>query len=117
MSFSYPLTMPTSPAPKSMTPGWDHAQGITESEFDYSDQVTDWGGEVWEFIGVQLPPMLRAQAMEWVAFFGKLYGQVGSFLFSPPGYKTPRGGWGADSPQVDGADQTGNLLNIKNLTH
>jgi hypothetical protein len=115
MSFSYPLTMPSSPAPRTVKWSMAHAQGVAGSPFSYEKQVVGWGGEVWR-AKVIYPTMTRDVAEQWIAFLLKNEGQLGSFYFGPPASEAGRGGWVGDGPLVKGGSQTGNLLEIDDLT-
>ena len=64
---------------------------------------------------ITLPTMDRDMAEPWVAFLLSLRGQFGTFLMGDPACATPRGAIGG-SPLVNGADQTGGVLNIDGAT-
>ena len=86
----------------------DRAVGVTTSPLTFQTQVVQFSGQRW-LAEVGLPLMLRAAAEEWVAFFGKLDGQYGTFLMGDPNGGTPRG-VATGTPLVKGASQTGNSL-------
>jgi hypothetical protein len=58
-----------------------------------------------------LPPMTRANAAQWIAFFLKLKGQINTFTASDPDWQTNLGAW-SGTPLVKGGSQTGNTLLI-----
>lgn len=115
MTITYPITFPTSELtvnglrvrPRS-------AVARTESQFSFQDDVTDWGGQMWEIAG-SLPLMTRAQAAAYVTFMLKLNGKKGTFLFPIPD-ATPRG-VATGTPLVKGGGQTGNSLIIDGFTN
>ena len=114
MTITYPLTPPA-------TPGFNRAEfSITNfvsrssSVFTGKTQVQTHQGQVW---GVQfgLPPMKRAAAEEWNAFFASLNGSFGTFLVGDPLGGNPRGTT-PGAPAVAGASQTGQELNTDGWT-
>lgn len=117
MSFpTYPLSMPTSPS-NFTTSEWSIVRtvGYTESPFTYSQQVSEFQGAKWTTT-VTLPPMSKADAGAWTAFFTQLHGRRGTFLIGDPDKKSILGGAttvisvngdhsvGAYDIVVDGAD-------------
>jgi hypothetical protein len=115
MTITYPITFPTSALtvnglrvrPRS-------AVARSESQFSLQDDVTDWGGQMWEISG-SLPLMTREQAAAYVTFMLKLNGKKGTFLFPIPD-ATVRG-IATGTPLVKGASQTGNSLIIDGFTN
>lgn len=95
--YSYPLTMPTSPAPISAVFDLDRAQAISESPYTFANQVHEHQGTkfIWT---LTYPKMTLADAAAWRAFLMELRGMVGTFYFTPPD-GTIRGS-GAGSPTV-----------------
>ncbi len=100
MSYSYPLTMPTSPKPSRIT--WKPLDVVAASESPTSlkQQLYQHPGNLWR-VEVALPPMKRAEAAEWIAFGRKLRGRWGTFLFTDPLFASPRG-TPQGSPLTDG---------------
>ena len=100
MSYSYPLTMPTSPKPSRIT--WKPLDVVAASESPTSlqQQLYQHPGNAWR-VEVALPPMKRAQAAEWIAFGRKLRGRWGTFYFTDPVFASPRGN-PQGTPQVNG---------------
>lgn len=103
MTITYPLTMPTTPAPKQITFSSKFAVAGTESPFTYQQEVFEHQGQAW-LATVQLPPMKRAEAEAWVAFGLSLNGTLGTFLMGDPINTSPQGA-GTGTPLIDGAGQ------------
>lgn len=114
MSITYPLALPQAEgnfrrirfAPSSVV-------AVSVSPFTGQQQVQRHAGQWWS-ADVELPPMLRADAEPWIAFFLSLNGREGTFLLGDPGGASPRGTW-AGTPVVVGAAQTGATLAIDGL--
>ena len=107
-AISYPLSIPTN---RKVGPVTFRARSVvaeTISPFTGSSQVQKHQGQWWEF-EAGLPPMLRADAEEWISFFLTLNGKQGTFLFGDPNGETARG-VATGTPLVNGASQTGDLL-------
>lgn len=115
MSITYPLSLPSSPAPVSFTLSLQHASSMNSSPFTGEQQVYKWPRELW-MAEVKMPPMKRAAAEEWIAFLLQLQGQYGTFLMGHSAAKTPRG-TASGTPLVNGADQTGKTLITDGWTH
>jgi hypothetical protein len=64
--------------------------GETVSPFTGGQQEQQWPGN-WFEIEVSLPPMLRAQAEQWIAWLGALHGKFGTFLMGDYNAPTPQG--------------------------
>jgi hypothetical protein len=90
MAITYPYAMPSSPAPRSVTPRPIAAVGISASGFTFQQQVQRHQGQQWVF-EIELPPMERADAEQWISWRLALNGMEGTFLFGDPAAKTPRG--------------------------
>jgi len=88
------------------------AQSI--SPFSLVTQEQEHDGQALE-MAMQLPPMKRAQAEEWVAFLLRLHGKRGTFYMTPPGGGTPRGSI-LGTPMVSGPSQTGDVLVVDGWT-
>lgn len=87
---SFPLTMPTNR--NFVRSEWKlkRAVAVTTSPFTYKSQAAKFTGSQW-CASVSLPPMSRAEASEWTAFFSQLNGNFGTFLMGDPDAKSPRG--------------------------
>ena len=114
MTISYPLDFPTTFGASSFSIDLDRAVSVTESAFNFSQQVQEHPGEAW-VITIALNLLNRDQAEEYNAFISKLAGRVGTFTISPPGSETPRG-VATGTPLVNGANQTGRSINLDGFT-
>lgn len=108
MAITYPIAFPSAPAPRSITFHAESVVGLQRSLFSGVQTVYSHSGE-WFEASVLMPPMLRAQAEEWIAFLLKLNGKEGTFLMGDPVSTTPRGSWAWGSPDasVNGAHAAG----------
>lgn len=89
--------------------------GITASPYTLEEQHFKWPGEIWT-IDFRLPPFTsRRIGMQWVSFMLNLEGTFGRFLMGDPSAKKPLG-VATGTPEVDGAGQSGNILNTKGWT-
>lgn len=107
MAISYPLSLPAGNVAR-VEFSFDAVVGVSESPFSSEQQVYAHQGGKWR-AKVELPPMRRADAEPWVAFFLALNGREGTFLMGDPVNIAPRGTW-AGTPVVKGAGQTGRVL-------
>lgn len=140
MAITYPLDYPVTIGISDSNLQARSATGLSESPFTFAQQTYEWPGSMW-MLDIQMPLMNRDQAREYTAFLSKLYGRTGTFTIIPPCVKQTAGFFfwevssdallteggdtiiteGGDtivaqySPTVDGADQTGNCLNIDGL--
>ena len=116
MAITYPLSLPTNVGIANITFMAKNAVAITSSPFTFKQQIFKHPGEAWE-ASVSLPPMRREDAELWVAFLVSLKGQFGTFLMGDPNGATPRGAAATNpgTPLVNGANQTGNELDIDGL--
>lgn len=108
MTISYPLAFPSLVGMNNFKISLVNAVSISQSPYDFSSQIYDYGGQTWEIEG-SFPLMRREKAYEIQAFLLKLKGQLGTFLVGDPNATTPRGTW-AGSPLIKGASQTGTTL-------
>lgn len=60
----------------------------TVSPFTLTEDVQDWGGEVWAY-EIDVPPQERRAGKSLEAFFNQLRGKVGRFLFADPSIRNP----------------------------
>lgn len=105
---SYPLTAPIHRKPARVVLRAVTVVGQTRSTFTRKRQVQVHQGQVWE-LEVSLPPMLRPDAEQWIAFLLKLNGREGQFLLGDPNAEHPRG-VATGTPRVNGATQMGSSL-------
>lgn len=109
MTITYPLTAPTNVKPSSVVITQSAAVGVARSPFTFEEQRFRWPGSAWG-MEVNLPPMTRAQAEEWIVFALQLQGTYGTFLFGDN--FSARLGAGGGTPLVNGGGQTGTGLVI-----
>lgn len=116
MTISYPLTPPSSPSTREVAISIMHSVAISSSPWSFSQQVQDWGGQILR-MEVSLPQLSFEEAMDWEAFLMALRGQKGTFYFGLNSgvYPAPRGTV-SGIPVVNGAGQTGNVLNVGGFT-
>jgi len=115
MAITYPISLPTTVADIArITLGNDSRVAVTESPFTFDEQVQVFQGQRW-LASVDLPPMERYEAEEWVAFLLALNGREGTFLMGDPSGETARGTASGNpgTPQVDGNGQVGGTLAVK----
>jgi hypothetical protein len=89
MAVSYPLSLPNlKVASIAFTPRGKVS--VSESEFTFQQQVARHQGQRWEAT-IELPPMPRASAAAWLAFFTALNGREGTFYLQDTAQTTTRG--------------------------
>jgi len=108
MAISFPVSVPSVGDIVDTRFSMIDAVGVGESPYTFSQEVYEHPGKRWA-IEVQLAPMLRADAEEWVAFLASLRGRRGTFLLGDRAGATARG-TPTGSPLVNGASQTGGTL-------
>jgi hypothetical protein len=116
MAISYPLSTPTNIGIANIAFSAENAVAISQSPFTYQQQIVAHPGQRWS-ASISLPPMKRQDAEYWVAFLLSLKGQVGTFLLGDPNCVVPQGAAATTpgTPLVNGANQTGSVLNIDGL--
>jgi hypothetical protein len=114
-SIAWPLDLPIFPASRRITMRKIEAVASDVSPFTGGRQVQEWPSARWG-VDVELPTMYEYDARVWSAWFGALRGVAGTFLIGDRTRVLPRGLWGAMTPLVNGAGQTGRTLNVKGLT-
>lgn len=114
MTISYPLELPSHQFTSfALTPECSGA--LLKSEFNYSQQMQDYGGQAW-IADVTVRDLEEDTAREWVAFAASLTGSLGTFMLGDPIMSTPRGNVGLDTILVDGGGQTGQTINLKQFS-
>jgi len=108
MAITYPLTWPTALGFATFRFIYRNAVGRNESPFSFTEQVYDWGGQIWEIEG-SMPLMTRDTAEIFNAFLAALKGRKGTFLVPFPGQGTALGP-ATGTPLVMGGSQTGSAL-------
>jgi hypothetical protein len=114
MPIVYPLTPPATPTTRTLKMIAMSITAMTSSPFTGQQQVIEYPGEWWE-MQCALPTMPRAQAEAWISFLLSLRGRSGTFLMGDRTAAAPRG-IATGTPVVDGAGQTGKILNVKGWT-
>ena len=87
---TYPLDIPSTPNFVKSEFGISRSVAVSQSPFTFSSQVHEYTGAKWYAV-CTLPPMNRAQASEWIAFFLQLNGASGTFLLGDPDAKAVQG--------------------------
>jgi hypothetical protein len=108
MAITYPLSFPTSPRPRSAQLRVLSNVATAESIFSMITQKQVHTGQRWE-LTLEMPPMTKADAGEWIAFLLKLNGKQGTVLVPDPDRTAPQG-IGTGTPLVMGGSQSGNSL-------
>lgn len=106
MAITYPLTLPSAPAFRSLRFSPRSTIGVSLSPFTLQQQVQEYDGEIWR-VDVELPAMARAAAEDWIAFRLALRGRLGTFLLALPDAVAETRGTPAGTPVVDGAASAG----------
>src|SRR6056300_1237462 len=107
---SYPLTLPTATGIQTQRFALTRIVGVSQSPFTRQEQVIQHQGEYWSAT-VQLPPMLKDNASQWLAFLLQLRGRRGTFKLGDQDRKTIQG-VATGTIRVNGASQTGNQVSL-----
>jgi len=110
MAIAFPITLPSTGGERSVRWTMLDAVGVGESPYTFSQEVFEHAGKRWG-IEVQLAPMKRADAEEWVAALASLRGRRGTFEFADVLGATGRGAL-SGTPLVKGAGQSGGTILI-----
>lgn len=110
MAITYPITLPSTPAPSRFSVIETTGVSLTQSPWSFSQQVQLNQGQAWAF-SVELPPMNDDQARNWSGIMAQLNGRFGTFMFGDPKWKAPRGSWGG--ALVNGGAQVGQTLLLR----
>jgi hypothetical protein len=102
------LSLPATPGIKTARFGLSSNTLKFISPLNGAVQTQEFPGAKW-FGSFVLPPMIRADAAAWQAFFTQLRGMSGRFFGYDPSARTPRG-VATGTPIVNGAGQTGTSL-------
>lgn len=117
VGITYPLTAPaiSGIGPKKFAMTEANVVGETESPFTFSQQEQQWLGQRF-MLEVELPPLQMAEAEQWIAFLGSLYGKLGTFLMGDYLRPTPQGAM-SGTPVVNGVNSSGaNVLSVRTST-
>ena len=91
MALTYPLTAPTSPAPRTFDLIYDSGASVSASPFTTQVQTFEHERLHWS-AAVTLPPMKDdPDGRKWHGFLISLRGKVGTFYMTPPDHATPSG--------------------------
>lgn len=113
-AISFPLSMPTNKSPRRIQIRAASANVVTQSPYNFYTQVQSSNADMW-LAEVELPPMVREDAEEWLGFLLTLQGQLGTFLLGDPLGSSPRG-IATGTPLVRDAGQSGRKLATKGWT-
>jgi hypothetical protein len=108
MAITYPIALPTAQGFRRVTIAPRSNVAIYASPFTGQQQVYQHPGQFLT-CSMELPPMDRASAADFVAAMLSLQGIRGTFLFGDPAWSGPQGTAGG-FPRVKGANQTGSTL-------
>jgi hypothetical protein len=108
MAMTFPLAVPNLNHIRSVRFTLLDVVGGNESPYTLSQETYEHAGKRFA-IEVDLIPMRRADAEQWVAFLAALRGRRGTFLLGDPVGQTARG-IATGTPLVKGAGQTGGTL-------
>jgi hypothetical protein len=101
MSISYPLSLPAALRMASVRIGARAVVAVSQSPFTGQQQVQQYAGQLWQ-AAISMPPMVRSDAEDVIAFLLKLNGKRGTFLLGDPTGATARG-IATGTPLVNGA--------------
>jgi hypothetical protein len=113
-SIVYPVTPPaiTGIGPQDFTLAMVNDVGETVSPFTFGQQEQQWPGQMFT-IEANLPPMPYAEAEQWIAFLGSLFGKYGTFEMGDYNRPSNQGLW-SGSPVISGSNANGsNSLNLR----
>jgi hypothetical protein len=113
MTISYPVSIPVNNIAR-LEISSHSVVGVSVSPFTSEQQVYAHQGGHWKG-RVELPPMKRENAEQWIAALLALNGQEGTILIGDPVNVSPRVTW-AGTPVVHGASQSGYSLNVDGFT-
>ena len=102
MAITYPISMPTGSAIRSVTFTAQNAVAYSRSPFTFSGQAHAYSGEMWT-ADITLKPMAEGDAEAWSAFLTSLRGQFGTFLLGNPFRNSLRSSNAPTSVTISGA--------------
>lgn len=79
---TYPLTLPSSPNPRSMSISLERRIAGFENPFTYALQTFEHQGKRWK-VRMSMPPMTQEQADDWEVLLLQLRGILGTFYLTP----------------------------------
>ncbi len=109
MALTYPRDLPSHAGIRNVELRAVSATAYDMSPFTFSGTSYEYDGQMWQ-ADIELPPMKRADAEEWIAWLISLRGRAKDFLLGDPSAPAPRGLAGAfpGSPVV--TDQSGGTI-------
>ena len=102
MAITYPISMPTGSAIRSVTFTAQNAVAYSRSPFTFSGQAHAYSGEMWT-ADIVLKPMAEGDAEAWSAFLTSLRGQFGTFYLGNPFRNSLRSSNAPSSVTISGA--------------
>jgi hypothetical protein len=111
MAVTFPITLPSAPKPRSFALSTNSATALTLSPFTGSSQVYKHPGEFWT-AEIELPPMKRTDAADWIAALTSLRGIYGTMYLPAYGHESPQGSAGG-SPVAYGTSSNNEILNTQ----
>jgi hypothetical protein len=112
---TYPLALPTTPAPSKTAFRLTRKTAVSQSPYTGRQQTLEWPYALW-VAEVTMPPMKRSKAAAWQAFLMALHGRAGTFNMGDWDARTPRG-TARTGVVVNGANQTGTVLNVRGMVN
>ena len=113
---SFPLTLPSTPAPSRLEWKLLDVASVSASVFSLARQAFAFPGAMWT-VDLTFPVMTRANAQPFIAFLGALRGQYGYFTLGDRSRRSPLGSGGSASAAaaISGAVTLGftGSLNLK----
>ena len=103
--------IPTTVGFSSVEFGLQNNNQVFESPLSKHIQVAELTGARW-YGTFNLPPMAKANALEYIGFLQRLQGRVHSFYGYDANHRSPSGTIAGSTLLVDGASQTGTSLNL-----
>ena len=105
MAITYPISMPTGSAIRSVTFTAQNAVAYSRSPFTFSGQAHAYAGEMWT-ADIALKPMAEGDAEAWSAFLTSLRGKFGTFYLGNPFRNSLRSADAPTSVTISGAAGT-----------
>ena len=110
MAITYPRDIPTHTGIRSYEMRATNATAYTASPFTFAGTSYEYAGKMWQ-LDVTLPPMVRADAEEWIGWLLSMKGRKGTFYAGDFQAAIPRGSArDADTVAINGAVSSGTTL-------
>lgn len=111
MAITYPLSLPTHVAPRTIELRAVNAVAYSISPFTFAGQAHAYAGQMWQ-VDIALPQMRREHANIWIAWLVSLKGQTGRFLIGDPTCTAPQGTAGTNAGTPIITSQTGETIAV-----